>query len=877
MKRSFLNLLFLMVPVLAGAQEFTPWTLPGDFPGFDPATEDPAWPGETPESRPGSYWWWPGSAVTMEGITWNMETYQKAGWGNLGVIGIYGVKGMEKLNKEVFSREWFRMYNHAVAEGERLGLNIDLTPSSGWRMGGPHVTPEYQELLFHVEQDKIRTEKLNAMVKRAGPGGTGLCINPYSISALTHHLEWLDMHFRKGKGKAPRAFYYDSFENRGNWCPEFLDGFRRLRGYSLENYIAELGGEGDPEVCRRVMCDYRETLSDLLLESVDKLVHWSAEKGSRMRIQAHGAPANLLDMYGMGGIPETEVFGGNHFHIPGFRRDSLWTRPDKHSALVNRFASSAAHVEGHSLVISESFTWMRNHYHGALSQIKAESDLLFLNGINGIYYHGSCYAPPEAPWPGWLFYASTQMNYRNSIFRDVPVLNKYITRSQAMFQSGRADNEILLYWPVYDLWMSTGERELRFTVHETDWLEDSPCGAAANWMLEEGYTFDFISDKQILETTMKDGLPVTSGGIKYRTILLPPVKYMPLSTLRKLRQLADEGVSILVWKTLPGDVPGLKDAGERKAELNALVSGMEFDARGVARLGDGRFIWKKDLQELMDLSGVEREILTDLGLKFFRLRREGETVYFVVNHKKRPVDGWVDFARDGSYALIMDPMHGNCGTGLVNNQGPRTSVYLRLLPGETRFICLSAKEYKEQEPWPVYGSPAGSVTVEGPWSLEFTEGGPVIPAPATMDTLVSWTGLEQDGVESFAGAASYSSEFIIHDAEGYSWILDLGDVRESARVWVNGEPAGVLVAHPYSLDVTSRIKSGTNCLEIEVTNLAANRIRDLDRKGVKWRIFEDINFVSHMYTEFDASQWPLKPSGLLGPVKIMRLKGSDRD
>jgi hypothetical protein len=115
-----------------------------------------------------------------------------------------------------------------------------------------------------------------------------------------------------------------------------------------------------------------------------------------------------------------------------------WIRPDRQSDLVNRFASSAAHVAGRNVVISESFTWLRNHYHTALSHIKAESDKLLLNGINCIYYHGICYAPKETVWPGWLFYASTQANARNSIFRDIPALNAYITRCQSMLQEGIA-------------------------------------------------------------------------------------------------------------------------------------------------------------------------------------------------------------------------------------------------------------------------------------------------------------------------------------------------------------------------------------------------------------------------------------------------------
>jgi hypothetical protein len=64
------------------------------------------------------------------------------------------------------------------------------------------------------------------------------------------------------------------------------------------------------------------------------------------------------------------------------------------------------------------------------------------------------------------------------------------------------------------------------------------------------------------------------------------------------------------------------------------------------------------------------------------------------------------------------------------------------------------------------------------------------------------------------------------------------------------------------------VKPGRNVLEIEVTNLSANRIRDLDKRKVKWKIFREINSVNHNYKKFDASTWPLTPSGLLGPVTL---------
>jgi hypothetical protein len=73
---------------------------------------------------------------------------------------------------------------------------------------------------------------------------------------------------------------------------------------------------------------------------------------------------------------------------------------------------------------------------------------------------------------------------------------------------------------------------------------------------------------------------------------------------------------------------------------------------------------------------------------------------------------------------------------------------------------------------------------------------------------------------------------------------------------------------PFQVLLPALQRSG-NLLEVEVTNVSANRIRDLDRRQVPWKYFQEINFVNIQYKPFDASGWPLYDSGLLGPVALI--------
>jgi len=134
--------------------------------------------------------------------------------------------------------------------------------------------------------------------------------------------------------------------------------------------------------------------------------------------------------------------------------------------------------------------------------------------------------------------------------------------------------------------------------------------------------------------------------------------------------------------------------------------------------------------------------------------------------------------------------------------------------------------------------------------------------------LVSWTELPDTVANNFSGLARYTATFELKENLAGEYLLDLGKVCESARVWVNGEDAGILWSIPFTVRIGKFLKPGINTIEIEVANLMANRIRQMDKHKVPWRNYHEINFVNIDYKPFDASNWKPISSGLLGPVTI---------
>jgi hypothetical protein len=411
--------------------------------------------------------------------------------------------------------------------------------------------------------------------------------------------------------------------------------------------------------------------------------------------------------------------------------------------------------------------------------------------------------------------------------------------------------------------MDGGPQELRFRVHDPRWLKESACGEAARWMVDQGYTFDYISDSQVKRIRVDNEALVTEGKGTYRTLLVPAAKYMKISTLIHLAKLADEGATILFWKEMPGDVPGWNEHKSRKAELISVLEDMA---------GDDRVLLNDNLEKLLDQAKIGPESMVGEGLQFTRRKMEDHIIYFIANHSASKVDAWVGLASPCRSAMIMDPMTGRTGRRRIKGTMERPEIYLQMDPGETRILRVFKQEMPQGEEWPVFKTVGEPLELIGSWDIEFIEGGPYLPGKYQIDVLESWTNGSLQHAQSFAGAARYTVNVDLSGIQSDHFLLDLGDVRESARVWVNHKPAGALVAHPFRLDISELLVEGQNEISIEVTNLSANRIRDLDTRGIEWRKFYDINFVSHLYEPFDASVWPLKPSGLLGPVKLIPIQ-----
>ena len=754
------------------------------------------------------------------------------------------------------------------------GQTLDLTSRVGTDGALDWTAPAGDWSLFAIFQAWN-----GKLVERAGPGGEGYMIDHFSPGAITRYLSQFDRVFAPRDLGALRGFFNDSYEvddarQASDWTDDYLAEFQRRRGYDLRQHLPALFATDGHEQHQRVLMDYRETLSDLLLDRFTRSwADWANQQGKLIRNQAHGSPANILDLYAASDIPETEGISPANI----------------------RFASSAAHVSGKPLVGAEAVTFLNENFHSTPAQIRENLRRYWLNGVNHAVYHGTAFAPQDEAWPGWFFYVAVHLNPRNPIWSHTSAVHHYASRVQSFLQAGRPDNDILLYFPVHDRYAELDGRPLRqfegdgptrrlvehFT---TGWpsLQGTPFGELAADLLTRGFAIDYISDTQ-LQKVEAEGPKLRSARAEYQIVLVPTVRYLPLSTFQRLLALAGAGATIAFVGELPADVAGWHQHEENRAQLARLKSELTFratESSGIRQAvhGRGRILLGPDATALLAIANVRREPLHDRGLQTIRRRLDDSTVYYIVNPTDDAVDGWVRLSRTGPSAAIYDAATGQTGRAQLRPAGDAASeVYLQVEPHGSRLVRVYSN-IQDGPPYPLWRAATAAQPLDAGWQVTFREGGPTLPAPQTVDQLRSWAEFPGDGYDAFSGTAAYTTTFARPAGAAAGWWLDLGRVEETAQVLLNGTDLGIVVGPVYRVFLPADAMLPRNTLEVRVANLGANRIAELDRRDPSWKKLYNQNIRPLRAANrgpdgmFRAAHWDPIESGLLGPVTLIPLQ-----
>lgn len=848
------------------------------------------WPVPTQEAKPGSRWWWLGSALTTEDVKWNMQQYARAGIGSLEITPLYGVQGNQANELQFLSKPWMEMLRYVEQQGAANKILIDMNNGTGWPFGGPttpvseaaakllvtdtlvsgktlrkgfllapidakerpyaalqrvviyqddrcvwvNQSPDASQSVVLKSADKKATYRVLAaycsrtrqQVKRAAPGGEGYVIDHFDRNAVAHYLNRFETAFSDNNVPYPHTFFNDSYEVYGaNWTPTLYDEFAKRRGYALDaNLLFLLGWGKDEQQNTKVLADYRETLGELLLDNfTSQWVAWAHRHHAKVRNQAHGSPANLIDIYSAVDIPEIEGFGLSDFGIKGLRTDPGFTKKNFSDVSMLKYASSAAHITGKPLTSSETFTWLTEHFRTSLSQCKPDLDLMFTCGVNHVFFHGTCYSPKNDAWPGWKFYASIDMSPTNSIWRDAPYMMQYIERCQSFLQMGTPDNDFLVLLPVRDMWSrrqgkGVGSLLMQFDIHSMD--RKAPNFIKSILEIDSlGYDCDYISEKYLQGCSFHDGMITTGAGTRYKALIIPGSGKMSDATRSHINAMAQQGATIIYGNNT----------------------------------------------QAMQRAARPEEMKLQAGLRAIRRKNDKGYHYFIVNLTPNDIHTACAPAVTFTDAMWFNPLNGERYAATINNG----KIAISLKSGESMILQTFDHPLSTNTLSVRAQATTKSKPINGIWTLNFIESAPHVAATFTMDKPQTWEQLPDDSVKVTMGTGVYTTHIKCTQAEASKdWMIDLGDVRESARVYINDKLIGCAWAAPFVLHCGKAFKTGNNTLRIEVTNLPANRIASLDRQNVKWRKFNEINVVDINYKKTLYDNWQPVPSGLNSSVTL---------
>jgi hypothetical protein len=901
------------------------------------------WPKVTqPETRPWTWWWWHHSAAEKGSISTMLKQFHAVGLGGVNIVCVNDVVDSTKPAVDFLSKEYMDLLRHSVKTARSMGMNADMSPVGGWAFGGKFVPREraccvveshrvpLDSVLTHADRsvfyafaesktfcranlqsalavspngkDRVLvTDKIdeNGLLHWRTPQGTGwalfvTCNVPGSskVRAATpdwrgyvvNHLKQADVEFyfqafdkafaQVPHNELPRAYNNDSWEINLDWSDNFFEEFKRRRGYDLQMYMPEFLGYGDADTVKRVTCDYRETLSDLIRDVFTPTFRtWARKYEGKIIGEVQFEPASEIDVNAFYDIPQADMGGWLdwYFQKGDYVLDQLFMRA--------KVPAASAHILGKPFVASETYTCMGG-LGTPLNDVKMKTDCDFIAGINHTFYHGITYTPDKAHWPGWLFYAGTQLGPFNPQWRHMSQLSRYITRCQSFLQRGRSANDVLFYFPTYDEWslVSTPQGHAPGKVDISNERFASSDIPLTYQLWKKGIDFDFVTDSLLSNCFKIERGRFVSPGNVYKTVVVGNCKYMPLTTLVRLTNFVRQGGTVVMIGELPKGVPGLYKLSARQAAFDRLLQSVRSQCKvtgegpSEAKIGKGRFIWGEDALQCCRAAGVYREKLFDTGLRCIRRRDGNSWIYFIVDLPEgKEIDRWIPFSVKGKSAVIYDAASGRIGSAAFRSSGDHSKVYLQLKPNESCIVRIFDGEVKGKK-WE-YVEPITTIApipIQGEWNVSFIAGGETIPHPQKISELTSWTewkGDQADVLQGFEGTARYEITFDRPPVKAEHFILDLGEVCYNAKVILNGDTIGDLIAKPMQLLLPKKLKAKGNKLVLEITNTAINRTGYLEKKGVKWMYAipgsYDIEF------NIDAKTFVPQKSGLIGPVRII--------
>lgn len=763
--------------------------------------------------------------------------------------------------------------------------------------------------------------------KKNGPStveGRGLEADKLDPVALdTHYNHFMKKLVGRAVNQETSSLAYteiDSWEaSVQNWTGKLPEKFRELNGYDLTAYLPVLAGGyvvESYEISERFLWDFRKTVAHMIREgcfqtladlaAADNLIAYSEGSGRQQYLY------DPINYQSTAPIPKGEFWVGRDGAAGLTAESPLPMRP----RIDCKVAASVAHIYGRERAASESFTgpsltWTFGPYDN-----KMLGDQAFAMGINDIVLHTSAHQPYDHLKPGFsLGGAGSHFHRNNIVYSASHAWPLYMARCQHLLRQGRFVADVLYF---------TGEDIPNYLGFRDELSVPLPAG----------YDYDGCNAEILLEQAkVEHGRIVLKSGMQYRVLLLPDQPSMTLPLLKGVQALVHDGATVIGPR--PQFAPGLRGYPKQDQQVQQIAAEVwgNCDGRNVKehRYGKGRVIWGKSFAKIAadldlipdfdyetpsgdpqiqyihrklgnaDIYFVANSLLRDETIRArFRVQNKVPRLYYADSGKVVPSACYQIKEKCVELPLHLDPAgsvfviftSGAVRPSVIEvSGGPLPQLTYASATGngiEAEFSASGTYQIKFSNGTRrnMRVSRSDDIPLDGDWDMSFPMGNGR-PAQTLSSPLFAWDTSDDPDIRYFSGTATYSRSFELQSGRlthGRKVYIDLGRVEKLAKVRINGRSYPDLWKIPFRAEITALLKTGSNRLEIEVTNTWVNRMigdeqlppdieygRRFPTAFPDWldgsvpRASDRQTFtLQQFYKEGDA----LLPSGLLGPVTI---------
>ena len=531
---------------------------------------------------------------------------------------------------------------------------------------------------------------------------------------------------------------------------------------------------------------YRENFSFLLGDwcrehGVLYIGHVIEDMGTHMRLgYGSGHFFRALDGQDMAGIDIVlmQDIPGVHGHIHRAPlADGGAAEPAFFRYTLPKLAASHAHIQplkqGRAMCeIFGAFGWAEG-----LPYMKGLADIMLASGIN--YFVPHAFSPKEEDPDCPPHFYNGGKNIQYPLFKN---LMDYMGRCAHTLRGGIHRADVAVFYNAEGEWTSGANRPF----HDV-------CRALTQNLID----FDIIP-ADVLETAQVEENKLRINGESYGALIISHSEILPADRLSCFARLARAGLPVLFTDALPARAA----EGTDIADLLPLYEAVALDRLPDALRARG----------LCHVSGEGRGLET---LRFYHVAKDGEDIYLFSNEDIRgEVDAVLTLPQGGD-CLIYEPWDNRC----YRASAPDGKLHLHLEKGNMLFVVFGTDI-------PANIPPMTHEAARKPLPLHFDiaikdEGETDFRTIAEDSDLFDISA--PDRFPRFSGEIRYTAALTAED--GYT-VLDLGEVGETAEVWLNGTYLGARINAPYQFDLKPALRSGENALEILVRSNLAHRRRD---------------------------------------------------